>query len=198
MKKSSKTARFISMRNTFVVVYTLLAAAIFAVTCIYFINSNTQKLLIQSESYTFASATQSQRSVENFYDDIDRAQNIIYDDPEYISFFPSKVNATAEELRMMDKITEMLTKASYHGPYADLGIVYRNGLSAGFITEGIKDFMGSNLFQRSLTIMEGKDSCWTVLYYQNVSRAKEKLCIIVRENPALFRELLWIINRSLA
>ena len=42
------------------------------------------------------------------------------------------------------------------------------------------------------------DYLYTQLLYQNVSRAKEKLCIIVRENPALFRELLWIINRSLA
>ena len=42
------------------------------------------------------------------------------------------------------------------------------------------------------------DYLYTQLLYQNVSRAKEKLCIIVRENPELFRELLWIINRSLA
>ena len=41
------------------------------------------------------------------------------------------------------------------------------------------------------------DYLYTQLLYQNVSRAKEKLCIIVRENEELFRELLWIINRSL-
>lgn len=35
------------------------------------------------------------------------------------------------------------------------------------------------------------------MLYQNVSRAKEKLCIIVRENEAVFRELLGIVNRSL-
>ena len=171
MKRNSKTARIISMRNTFVIVYTLLAAAIFALTCIHFINSNTKQLLIQSESYTLSSATHSQRNIENFCDDIERAQYIIYDDPKYVSFFPSKANAAGEDLIIMDNISEILTKASYLGQYADLGIVYRNGLSVGFITEGIKNSMGSNLFQRSLTIMEGKDSCWTVLYYQNVSRA---------------------------
>lgn len=41
------------------------------------------------------------------------------------------------------------------------------------------------------------DYLYTQLLYQIVSRAKEKLCIIVRENEELFRELLWIVNRSL-
>lgn len=41
------------------------------------------------------------------------------------------------------------------------------------------------------------DYLYVQMLYQSVSRAKEKLCIIVRENEALFRELLGIINRSL-
>ena len=41
------------------------------------------------------------------------------------------------------------------------------------------------------------DYLYVQMLYQNVSRAKEKLCIIVRENEAVFRELLGIVSRSL-
>ena len=170
MNKTYKTARIISMRNTFVIVYTVLAALIFALTCVYFISLNTKQLLIQSESYTYAAAAQSQRNVENFCEDVERAQYIVFDEKECTEFYPTKINPSEDDLRIMNRITDILTKASYLGPYADIGIVYRNGLSAGVITDGLKDQMGSNLFQRSVSIMAGRDSCWTVLYPLNVSR----------------------------
>jgi len=41
-----------------------------------------------------------------------------------------------------------------------------------------------------------QDYLYIQLLYQNVSRAKEKLCIVVRENPEVFRELIMTLYRS--
>lgn len=42
----------------------------------------------------------------------------------------------------------------------------------------------------------GEDYLYVQLLYQNVSRAKERLCIIVQENEAVFRELIGVVNRN--
>ncbi|MBP5669703.1 MAG: DUF2075 domain-containing protein, partial [Lachnospiraceae bacterium] len=41
-----------------------------------------------------------------------------------------------------------------------------------------------------------EDYLYVQMLYQNVSRAKEKLCVIVQENEAVFRELVRILDRS--
>ena len=41
-----------------------------------------------------------------------------------------------------------------------------------------------------------EDCLYVQLLYQNVSRAKDKLCVIVRENPSVFRELISVVNRN--
>ncbi|MBP5263253.1 MAG: hypothetical protein J6Z33_02640, partial [Lachnospiraceae bacterium] len=40
------------------------------------------------------------------------------------------------------------------------------------------------------------DYLYVQLLYQNVSRAKERLCVIVRENAPVFRELVNVVNRN--
>ena len=42
----------------------------------------------------------------------------------------------------------------------------------------------------------GEDYLYVQLLYQNVSRAKEKLCVIVQENEAVLRELIAVVNRN--
>ena len=41
-----------------------------------------------------------------------------------------------------------------------------------------------------------EDYLYVQLLYQNVSRAKEKLCVIVQENEETFRELIAVVNRN--
>ena len=40
------------------------------------------------------------------------------------------------------------------------------------------------------------DYLYVQLLYQNVSRAKERLCVIVQENAPVFRELVSVVNRN--
>ena len=42
----------------------------------------------------------------------------------------------------------------------------------------------------------GEDYLYVQLLYQNVSRAKERLCVIVHENEEVFRELIGVVNRN--
>ena len=42
----------------------------------------------------------------------------------------------------------------------------------------------------------GEDYLYVQLLYQNVSRAKEKLCVIVQDNAPVFRELVGVVNRN--
>ena len=42
----------------------------------------------------------------------------------------------------------------------------------------------------------GEDYLYVQLLYQNVSRAKEKLCVIVQDNAPVFKELIGVVNRN--
>lgn len=171
MNDMQGSGRIISMRNTFIVVYTVLAGLVFALTCFFFIRSNFSSLLAQSENYTLSAAQQSLRMLENFCSSIERTSYIVYDDPNCAAFYPTQQIPSGEEQEMLGRITELLTRSSYLGEYADLGVVYSNGQTAGIITEGIKEIFASGVFRRSFEQLGDADSAWTVLYHQNISRA---------------------------
>ncbi|MBR4555671.1 MAG: diguanylate cyclase [Ruminococcus sp.] len=178
MNDHQETGRLISMRNTIIVIYTLIASAVFAATCIYFINSKNRALQAQSENFTTIAAQQWIRNLDFFCDNIEQTSSIIFETPEFSSFSPKGPALTAEEVEITDRITRFMTSASYMNDYCDFGMAYSTGGTAGVITDGTRDLIGGNIYSKCKDLLNGRDKAWTVLFSGKVSR----ICFLKRIN----------------
>ena len=165
------TAKLLSMRNVMIFVYSVLAAMLFAFTCLYFFFSSERALKTQSEHYTTMAAQQSATSVNNFLNNVRHSARIIYDDSRLVSFYPAGEQLTGEELETAAEISELLTKASYSADYADLGVIYEGGHKAGIVSDGTVDLLGADYYARAVEILDGRETGWAVFYSGNLSRA---------------------------
>ncbi|MBR6873507.1 MAG: diguanylate cyclase [Ruminococcus sp.] len=178
MDEHQETSRIIAMRNTMIVVYTIIAVAILIVTSVFMIVSKNRSMLSQSEIYCSVAVHQTGRSVENFCENVEMASSIIYEEKELVEFYPKYDDYTAEELAIKDRITELFSKANYITDYCDFGIIYSNNSVAGIVSDGTLDLLGDNVFQKTSDLIRRNDRSWNVFYSDNVSR----ICFLKRVN----------------
>ena len=171
MNERQESSRIISVRNAMIVVYTLLAVGLFVLTCIHFITSKKHTMLAQSENYTAVAARQSARNVTNYCNFAERGIRLIFDEPELAAFYPQSSSLTADEIGTINKITDLMNKASYVFDYADLGIIYSTGNSAGIVSDGIKSLFGADVYGRADVTLSGRDECWMAFFSGDLSRA---------------------------
>ena len=99
------------------------------------------------------------------------------------------------------KETERLLKIYEKKGYRYIPAVYENSHDViGLEFDAVQVVLDDRFFYDEGGCLMGRenpedDFLYVQLLYQNVSRAKEKLCIIVRENGEVFRELIGVINR---
>ena len=170
MKDYKQTARTISLRNAFIITYTLLAVVFFAGTCIYFIVSRNRLLLAQSENYTTVSARQSSNNIRNFCRSAEMGARLIYDEPDLVSFYPKQEIMTAEEINTVQQLSNIMNKSSYIFDFADFGVIYSSGAVAGNVTDGTRALFGQNVFGRAVLLLGQKSESWTAFFSGNLSR----------------------------
>ena len=178
MEEQNVTERLISMRNTMILVYILLTAAAVAVISVFLLISKDKALMAQSQNYGSVAISQSACTVENFCRNIEHASSIVFEDKEYVSFYPRGSESTSEETELKNRITELFTKASYMSDYCDFGIIYSNNSHAGIISDGTLDLLGEQPFSEAVGLLDGRDEKWNVFYSGNVSR----VCFLKKVN----------------
>ena len=163
--------RMVSMRNMLLLVYTLLGLALFGIACVYFISSNNTALNRQSVSFTAGSSSQSHRSVESFCAQYENASSIIYAHPDAEKFYPRGTEPTAEEIEKISEITKMLSSSTYLIDYADMGVLYSNDMSAGLVSDGLRDCLGQDEFAKAEEFLGGQEEAWKCFLDAEVPRA---------------------------
>jgi len=179
MNKYKETVRMLSMRNALILTYTILGVALFIVTCVFFMYSNSRGLMAQSENYTSVAGQQSAKHISNFCASIERSARMIYDDKDFLEFYVKGSIPTAEERKTISDLTVMMTKTKFITDYADFGIVYSSGIYAGSVSDGIKDLFGNDFYGKADELLGDKPETWTALYSGSLSRA----CFLKRLNP---------------
>ncbi len=178
MNEHNETERLISMRNTMIIVYLIIALAAFGALTGYFLISRGRALNAQSENYCGVAAMQSARNVANFCENIEMASCIAFEDKQLSAFYPKGSEYTRDEITLRNRLTELLTTASYMSDYCDFGIIYSNNTTAGIVSDGTLDHFGTAAYERSVELLDGNDDSWNVFYSDNVSR----ICYLKRVN----------------
>lgn len=168
----------ISMRNTFVLVYTVLSLMFFGLCCFHFLQTKEVSMLKQSQNYITIAAQQTAKNVCNYCDLAENQVRFVYDDPKLAAFYPEEGELTAEEHATADRLTELLVRASYISDYCDLGVIYSNGASAGIISDGTRSLFGQDMYGRAENMLLGRDECWSAFFSGSLSRA----CFLKRLN----------------
>ncbi|MBR1763918.1 MAG: diguanylate cyclase [Ruminococcus sp.] len=175
--------RMLSMRNILVFMYTILGIVVFGLVAMFFLRANNSALNNQSLSYTTGAARQSVRNIENYCDGFEGAASVLYSEPGAEAFYPKNSEPTPAELDMLARITDSLSLTAYLLEYSDCGVLYSNGMTAGLVSDGLRDSLGTEGFQNGIDLLDGRDSTWVVFPDSTLPRA----CYIKKINDnALF------------
>ena len=182
MEDHRDAERIISMRNTMILVYILLTAAAVAVISVFLVMTKNRALMAQSQNFCSVAAEQSASNVENFCKRIERASSIIYENKEFVEFYPENTETTSDDIEIRSRISGFLTNASYMSDYCDFGVIYSNNSHAGVVTDGTLDLLGEHYFSAAKDLLGDNDEKWNVFFSGNVSR----VCFLKRINSNAF------------
>ena len=183
--------RMLSMRNMLVFMYTILGIAVFGLVTTYLMLANNSSLNNQSISYTTGAAKQSVRSIEIYCDGFEGAASVLYSEPGAAAFYPKKNEPTTDEIDMLGRITERLGTTAYLLDYSDCGVLYKNGMEAGEISDGLLDCLGTEPFSKGISLLDGRGSAWFCFLDSDIPRA----CYIKKINDnALFMSSFYASN----
>ena len=131
-----------------------------------------------SELASFASSLLKERIVD-YMNNTEKTCEIFFRS-EYKDFYPDEsVMSKAEINKTQDDITGVLLSISINDYFADFGIAYENGSSAGIITDSTRDVFDGDIYKGLCSfIPEGKNDGWGTGYRGNY----EKLYFVKRVN----------------
>ena len=127
----------------------------------------------------FSSSTLKERIVDRL-ENTERDCEIFFRYKEYVEFYPTSDMDQTDVNAMQDEIGEALLSVSLNDYYADFGIAYSDGSSAGIITDSTRDAFGAELYSGLCSFIdEGSIDGWGTGHNGNY----EKLYFVKRLNP---------------
>ncbi|WP_124100861.1 diguanylate cyclase [Ruminococcus sp. Marseille-P6503] len=160
------------LRNRLIAVYTILGIILSAAAGSLIICNSNQSLEAQLENHTLSLASQYRKSMNSFLLRIEKAGTSIFEDDETIAYYPPENGVkTFEELQQEQQLTDKMISLSLMENYCDFGIIYRNGESAGKISDGTSDIFGPSMFEAFYGHIEkNSDSVWISEHNSRFSR----------------------------
>ena len=178
MNEHQDTDRLISMRNTMILAYILLAAVAFVILTVFLVTTKNKALNAQSQNYCAVATAQSAKSVDHFCSDIVQTAGLIYENRDYTSFYPRGGYLSPEEDKLRDDLDSLFSKADFMSDYCDFGIIYSDNSHVGIISDGTLDLLSEDAFSSVSKLIGQTDQCWKVFYSGTVSR----ICYMKRVN----------------
>ena len=178
MNEHQDTDRLISMRNTMILAYILLAAVAFVILTVFLVTAKNKALNAQSQNYCAVATAQSAKSVDHFCSDIVQSAGLIYENRDYTSFYPRGGYLSPEDDKLRDDLDSLFSKADFMSDYCDFGIIYSDNSHVGIISDGTLDLLSEDAFSSVSKLIGQTDQCWKVFYSGTVSR----ICYMKRVN----------------
>ncbi len=150
------------LRNRLIAVYTVLGILLLSAGAASIISAAKRLLDKQAESFTSSLTAQLKKSVDNYIVRIEKSSAAVFENEEDISYCPAENGEKSiEDIKKEEQLTNKLISFSLMENYCDFGIIYRNGGSAGRISDGTTDLFGSDIFETFCSYLDdGSDSKW--------------------------------------
>ncbi|MBR1750750.1 MAG: GGDEF domain-containing protein [Ruminococcus sp.] len=149
-----------SIRTKLVIFYSLiLTAALVTSFMLMYIRMNESKDRNIGNMATFSSSLLKERIID-FMDNTEKTCEIFYRS-EYRDFYPDGTVSDTKRNEIQDNITAELLNISLNDYYADFGIAYSDGSTAGIITDSTRDCFDGDIYSGLSSYIEsGKNSGW--------------------------------------
>ncbi|MBR1663089.1 MAG: GGDEF domain-containing protein [Ruminococcus sp.] len=166
-----------SIRTRLVLFYSLiLTIALITSFMLIFVRMNNSRDKNISSMATFSSSLLKER-ITDFMDNTEKTCEIFYRS-EYKDFFPDETLSESVRNETEDKITAELQSISINDYYADFGIAYSDGSTAGMITDSTRDAMNGDVYSGLSSMIKSGSSGWGA----GISGNYEKLYFVKRLN----------------
>ena len=177
--KTKPSSHIKNIRFALILSYScILIAALIAAFLMMYSQMTSSKDKNISSLTSFSSSTLKERIVD-FFDSTERDCEIFFRYKKLVDFYPTEDMSSADVIKMQDDISETLLSISLNDFYADFGIAYSDGSSAGIITDSTKDVFGSELYSGLASFLnEDTNDGWGTGYNGNY----EKLYFVKRLN----------------
>lgn len=142
--QSQDNLRHVRIRLTITYV-ALIIAAVVAVSTLT-INSAEKMLTEKTMSLLASLNMQMKLGVRNYMEEIEEMAVFLFSDKEISGYDPSQSADETQRVQKIAQITEKLQKASLMKNLCDFSIVYRDGESAGELTDGTRRKFGDTIF----------------------------------------------------
>lgn len=166
-----------SIRTRLVLFYSLiLTIALITSFMLIYVRMNNSRDRNISSMATFSSSLLKER-IKDFMDNTEKTCEIFYRS-EYKDFFPDETLSESVRNETEDKISAELQSISINDYYADFGIAYSDGSTAGIITDSTRDVMGGDVYGGLSAMIKNGSSGWG----SGISGNYEKLYFVKRLN----------------
>lgn len=154
----------------------ILTIALITSFMLIFVRMNNSRDKNISSMATFSSSLLKER-ITDFMDNTEKTCEIFYRS-EYKDFFPDETLSESVRNETEDKITAELQSISINDYYADFGIAYSDGSTAGMITDSTRDAMNGDVYSGLSSMIKSGSSGWGA----GISGNYEKLYFVKRLN----------------
>ena len=202
--KNNQTLHIKNTRNALIISNcVILVAVLVAAFVMMFSRMTESKNKNISSLASFASSLLKERIVD-YMDNTEKTCEIFFRS-EYKDFYPDEsVMSEAEINKTQDEISSVLLNISINDYFADFGIAYENGSSAGIITDSTRDTFDGDIYEGLCSfIPNGKNDGWGTGFRGNyeklyfVKRVNDHAVITISSYTITFGLILCLVLRPL-